>query len=147
MTGPAADEAAVRAIADELYHHLEAGDYGAAARLYSDDSLFIAPGAPPANMQAFLSDLQKSPPPLPANAVQKWTIEITEVVISGDLAYERGRYTSTLVDKVTREPLPGPQAPETLFVHIFRRQPDGGWKAWRYHPTPNVTLPRPVSGA
>jgi ketosteroid isomerase-like protein len=143
-TDPAADQAAVREVADELYRHLEAGDYAAAAQFYSEDALIIAPGATPVDKQTLFSTLARSPPPLPENGATKWAIDVKEVVVSGDLAYERGSYTATIVDKSTGDALPGvPQGPEILFVHIFKREPDGRWRAWRYHPAPNVAAAPP----
>jgi ketosteroid isomerase-like protein len=51
-----------------------------------------------------------------------------EVVIAGDLAYERGTYTLRVTDKASGLTL---QDVKNKHVHIMRRQPDGSWKTWR----------------
>lgn len=135
----AADEAAVRKVADELYGYLQSGNYDAAAELYREDALVIAPGAPAIDKQTLFASAAQADTELPPNAVAKWVVDTQEVVVSGDLAYERGTYTTEVVDKTTGEAIQGTSLnPSIIFVHIFRREADGSWKAWRYHPAPNV---------
>jgi ketosteroid isomerase-like protein len=135
----AADEAAVRKVADELYGYLQSGNYDAAAQLYRDDALVISPGAPAIDKQTLFASAAQASADLPPNAVTRWVINTQEVVVSGDMAYERGTYSTEVVDKTTGEAIQGTSLnPAIIFVHIFRREPDGSWKAWRYHPAPNV---------
>jgi ketosteroid isomerase-like protein len=144
----AADEAAVRKVADELYRHLESENWDAASQLYRDDALVIAPGSPVIDKQTLFGGLGQSESSLPPNATTKWIVDSQEVVVSGDLAYERGSYTARVVDKTTGEAVPGiAQNPEIIFVHIFKREPGGDWKAWRYHPAPNVPQSPPAAPA
>lgn len=139
LVDTAAEEAAVRKVADELYGYLQDGNYDAAAKLYRDDALLVAPGAPPVDKQTLFASAAQASTSLPPNAVTKWVVDTQEVVVSGDLAYERGTYTTEVVDKTTGEAIQGTSLnPSIIFVHIFRREPDGSWKAWRYHPAPNV---------
>lgn len=143
----ASDEVAVRQVAEELYGHLEAGNWTAAAQLYRDDALVIAPGAPPMDKSTLFAMLAQPAPALPPGTSKKWTVESEEIVVSGDLAYERGRYTERVVDDATGATVADvPKTPEMIFAHIFRRDADGTWKAWRYHPAPNVAPPAAGAG-
>ena len=55
-------------------------------------------------------------------------MDTEELEIVGDLAYERGTYTATISSKETGALL---QTVTNRHIHIFKRQPDGHWKAWR----------------
>lgn len=58
---------------------------------------------------------------------RRYTAALDEVVISGDLAVERGSY-----QQMTADPLTGkPSCERGRGIWIWRRTPDG-WKAWRF---------------
>jgi ketosteroid isomerase-like protein len=55
-----------------------------------------------------------------------------QVAASGDLAYTRGHYTMTMTDPATRKPAAGSGS----YLTVWKKQPDGGWKAVEDFVTP-----------
>jgi ketosteroid isomerase-like protein len=123
---PAADEAAIRHVLDEIVRSFNAGDYEAMFALYEDDVRIYSPGAPDmVGKAAWRSALSTG---LPQGLTLRMRFDTEEIVVGGDLGYERGTF---LLEGAPA----GSDAMAPLMaarhIHIFRRQPDGQWKGWR----------------
>jgi ketosteroid isomerase-like protein len=122
----AEDEAAIRAVLDGIATDFSAGKIEEMFSYYQDDVLVSAPGAPDIiGKQAWRESLDAS---LPKGLDMDLVFNTDELEISGDMAYERGTYAIKIVDPAT------PAQSTTIggrHIHIFKRQPDGGWKGWR----------------
>jgi ketosteroid isomerase-like protein len=117
----AADEAEIRAIIDGIARDFNVHDTSWASRYYAKDSMFLGLDKPAQNGLGELREaLAAIAAGLPPGVEPKFQMHTDEIVISGDLAYERGTYGS---------PATGPGAHR--HIHIFKRQADGHWKAWR----------------
>jgi len=117
----AADEAAIRAVFDDQLKAMAAMDAAKAASGYTDDAVFMPPGAPLIRGKA---DLQKS---LEAGLKDKpeFTVDAPkiEVAKSGDVAYEW--VTGKMAVKDTKG-----KVTETGYKSLtaWKKQADGSWK-------------------
>jgi ketosteroid isomerase-like protein len=122
----AADEAAVRRVLDEIVRTFNAGDYDAMFALYEDEVRIYPPGAPEiTGKEAWRTALATG---LPADLTLKMRFDTEELVVAGDLAYERGTYHVEAAPVGSDAMTPMMSA---RHIHIFRRQADGQWKGWR----------------
>jgi uncharacterized protein (TIGR02246 family) len=132
---PAADEAAVRAVNPAWFKAYNAGDGASVAALYADDALLSPPGVPAARGGAairefFAQDVAASK----AAGLSFAADPSTDVGISGDLAWETGRFTVNAAD--------GSTVDTGKFTTVMARR-DGGWKIIR--DTWNSDAPPPVA--
>ena len=67
-------------------------------------------------------------PPQPTAKPKRMRFDTEELVVAGDLAYERGTYHVEAAPVGSDEMVPTMSA---RHIHIFRRQADGQWKGWR----------------
>lgn len=129
----AADEREIREFLRHIEQVFDASDLAAAADIFTDDAVVSAQGAPDAVGKAAIRDVY-------ANAMAQVKLgarfNTEEIRSFGELAYERGTYTLTIADKTTGQVL---STAVNRHIHVFKRQPDGGWKTWRMmtnSPTP-----------
>ncbi len=115
---------------------LNRGDVEAWAELFSEDGVQMPPhvqanvGRPMirAWSQGFLH-------PFHAN----FALEVHEVRVSGDWAFERGRYTIALTPKAGGPPI----GDVGKYITLYQRQADGSWKVGRdIWNSDNPPLPR-----
>lgn len=120
----AVDEAAVRRTLADTEQRINRGDLGF-VDVFAKDAVIIAPSSPDivgdVAIRSMYGDLLKH-----ASMTVHFSTE--EVVVAGDLAYERGTYTLRISDKSSGKVL---QDVKNKHLHIFKRQPDGTWKTWR----------------
>ena len=122
----AADEAAIRQVLDEIVRTFNAGEYEAMFALYEDDVRIYPPGAPEmVGKEAWRTALATG---LPADLKLRMRFDTEELVVAGDLAYERGTYHVEAAPVGSDAMTPMMSA---RHIHIFRRQADGQWKGWR----------------
>jgi ketosteroid isomerase-like protein len=134
----AADEAEIRGLLDSIAGSFETGDMDKVLEVYADDVLVLGIDQPDvAGKEAWRKVLADQPSDVTIDV----RMDTDELEIAGDLAYERGTYTATITSKATGALL---QSVTNRHIHIFKRQPDGHWKAWRL--MENATSPaRPGS--
>jgi ketosteroid isomerase-like protein len=123
---PAADEAAIREVLDGIVRTFNAGDYEAMFAFYEDDVRIYSPGAPDmVGKAAWRAALETG---LPPGLTLRMGFDTEEIVIGGDLGYERGTFLleGAPVGSDAMAPLMSAR-----HIHIFRRQTDGQWKGWR----------------
>ena len=121
-----ADEAAVRRVLDEIVRTFNVGDYEAMFALYEDDVRIFPPGAPEVvGKEAWRATLATG---LPPGMTFRMRFDTEELVVAGDLAYERGSYHVEAAPAGSDAMVPAMSA---RHIHIFRRQADGAWKGWR----------------
>jgi ketosteroid isomerase-like protein len=114
----AADQAAIRAVLDRIAGDFNDGKIDSMLDHYVDDVVVLAPGVPdmhgkPAWKQALAQ--------LPQGVPMRLKFDTTEMVVDGDLGYERGTYSLEMQGATING----------RHIHIFRRQGDGSWKGWR----------------
>ena len=126
----------------ELLHRIEqifdASDLEAAASVFTDDAVISAHGAPDTIGNAAIRELYAA---AMAQVKLGARFNTEEIRVLGDSAYERGTYTLTVSDKATGQVL---STVVNRHIHVFRRQPGGGWKTWRMmtnSPTPAPATP------
>jgi ketosteroid isomerase-like protein len=134
----AADEAEIRGLLDSIAGSFKTGDMDEVLEVYADDVLVLGIDQPDvAGKEAWRKVLADQPSDVTIDV----RMDTHELEIAGDLAYERGTYTATITSKATGALL---QSVTNRHIHIFERQPDGHWKAWRL--MENATSPaRPGS--
>jgi len=116
----AADEAAIDDFDRRYLGAINDGDIETLARLTTDGHMMISGGRPPlAGKQALVDTMTRAFAAFDID--ETWDTE--ETMISGDLAYRRGRF------EVLATPKAGGTASRTTgsFVRIYRREADGGW--------------------
>jgi ketosteroid isomerase-like protein len=121
-----ADEAAIRHVLDEIVRTFNAGDYDAMFALYEDDVRVYPPGAPEIGSKTAWREALATG--LPGDLTLRMRFDTEELVVDGDLAYERGTYHVEAAPLGTNAMVPLTTA---RHIHIFRRQADGEWKGWR----------------
>jgi ketosteroid isomerase-like protein len=93
--------------------------------LYRDDVVVLPPGGPDiVGKEAWRKGIDA----LPQNVAMKMRFDTKELVVAGDIAYERGTYTIDISDKATATAV---QSITARHIHIFKREADGSWKGWR----------------
>jgi ketosteroid isomerase-like protein len=121
----AADEKAIRHVLDEISNTFNAGNYEGMFALYRDDVVISSPGQPDiVGKDAWRKGLTA----LPAGVTMKMRFDTSELLVEGDMAYERGTFSIEAKDPNTDAFVPVVTA---RHVHIFRREADGNWKGWR----------------
>ena len=136
----AADEAEIHRLLDSIAGSFKTGDMDQMLSIYADDVLVLGIDAPDVvGKEAWRKVLADQPQDVTINV----RMDTKELEIAGDLAYERGSYTADISSKATGAPI---RSVTNRHIHIFKRQPDGHWKAWRL--MENATSPaRPISGS
>ncbi len=119
-----ADVSAIRQTLHTVEERINRGDIGFAS-VFTDDAVIIGQGAPDivgiTAIRQVYADLLKQ-----ANVTLAFTT--AEIVVAGDLAYERGTYALKIADKASGRVL---SDVVNRHVHVLKRQPDGTWKTWR----------------
>jgi ketosteroid isomerase-like protein len=121
----AADEAEIHKLLDGIAGSFKTGDMEQVLAVYADDVLVLGIDQPDvAGKDAFRKVLADQPQDVTINV----RMDTKELEIAGDLAYERGTYTAEISSKATGALL---QTVTNRHIHIFKRQPNGHWQAWR----------------
>ncbi len=134
----ATDEAEIHELIDSIAGSFKTGDMDQVLSIYADDVLVLGIDQPDvAGKDAWRTVLADQPKDVTINV----HMDTKELEIAGDLAYERGTYTAEISSKATGALL---RTVTNRHIHIFKRQPDGHWKAWRL--MENATSPARPSG-
>jgi ketosteroid isomerase-like protein len=121
----AADEKAIRHVLDEITAKFDAADYEGMFAQYRDDVVVSSPGQPDIiGKDAWRAGLGA----LPKGVVMKMRFDTQELLVDGDMAYERGTFAIEAKDPKSDAMVPVAKA---RHIHIFRREADGSWKGWR----------------
>ena len=91
---------------------------------YADDAVLMSPGSPAASGKDAIRSVLKEMVGDSAFSL-KFQPARVDVAKSGDLAYTRGAYTITLTDPATKKPIND----KGSYVTVYRKAPDGSWKA------------------
>jgi uncharacterized protein (TIGR02246 family) len=129
----AADEREIREFLRHIEEVFDASDLAAATDVFTDDAVISAQGAPDAVGKAAIREVYAT---AMAQVKLGARFNTEEIRSFGELAYERGTYTLTIADKTTGQVL---STAVNRHIHVFKRQPNGGWKTWRMmtnSPTP-----------
>ena len=121
-TGQADVREALRALAQDFARNANAGDAGKlVSDFYTEDATLLPPNAPlirgTQGIRGYWQGLMDA-------GAGDATMDTIQVDVSGDLAYEIGRYSFTVPS-----PSGGRSSDQGKYLAVFRRQPDGGWKA------------------
>ena len=135
----AADEAEIHKMLDSIAASFKTGNMDQVLAIYADDVLVLGIDQPDvAGKEAWRKVLADQPKDVTIDV----RMDTKELEIAGDLAYERGTYTAQISSKATGALV---QTVTNRHVHIFKRQPDGHWKAWRL--MENATSPTRPAGS
>lgn len=127
---PLADVSALNELRDRELQAIMAGDVEALLSWRTLDVVSMPPGAAPVRGREAVEDFFVG---MFAQVRIRETATSEEVVIDGDLAYDRGTFTGTA------EPLAGgePRLLDGKYVWIARRDADGAWRyavqMWSYN--------------
>jgi ketosteroid isomerase-like protein len=117
-----ADVAAIHKLDEEFGRLAVKGDFAALVPMfYTPDAAFLPPNAPTARGHAAIEAVFRTLPPL-----SKFELRSDDIAGQGDLAYSCGTYALTM-----NPPANAPLQDHGKFIVVYRRQPDGGWKATR----------------
>jgi len=123
----------IEAAAIGIWQAVARGDSAAILAEYADDALILGSGAPvvqgkPA-VAAFLQGL------FGGNTLRDVKGNVTDILISGDLAVETGTYAMTIIPKNGNA-----VADKGKYIHVWKKSGDGLWKVVRYAPTSDIPL-------
>ncbi len=123
-TDPAAARQAIETANAGLIAALEKGDSTAATGYYADNAMVMPQGM---NAESGRAGVQRSfGGMLSTMAIKNMKLNVSDVVASGDLAVETGRYAWTMVPKTGQ-----PMTDSGKYVVAWKRQPDSTWKIYR----------------
>jgi len=91
---------------------------------YADDAILISPGAPAAQGKEAIRSLLNQMLADPALSL-RFQAQNVAVSRSGDMAYTEGSYTLSATDPSTKKPIND----KGSYVTVYKKQPDGSWKA------------------
>jgi len=123
-TNTSADKAAIDRLREVHVAALNAGDAKGWAACFANDGVQMPPN--------FETNAGKA-------AIEGWSkgflglfscrfkLSVDEVQVTGDWAFERGRYDITLTPRAGGEPM----GDNGKYITIYQRQADGGWKIAR----------------
>ena len=140
-TVPAAEtcspEPAVTRAFEGLVRARSARDTDAVMSFFAKDALLSHPGSPDAGFDALREIFHKnySNPDLAG----RYSVDIEEVQVSGDLAFVRAIWTADLEQKSTGRKVRA----RDKDLEIWRCQPDGSWKLYRGLSFPIQDPPQP----
>jgi len=118
-----ADRATIRSLEDSFAMLAAKGSFTALVDLYyTDDAILLAPNAPAAVGHAAIEAALRMFPPIASFSLKSHDIEG-----EGDLAVSYGSYALSM----NVPGAPGPVNDEGKSLVVYKRQPSGGWKAWR----------------
>ena len=120
-----ADKAAIRARLDSVTAAHNAADAEAWANTATEDAVLMVDGGPSISGRAALLEWIKGF--YAANKVSDMKAEPVEIEIAGDWAYSRDHFSATLTPTAGGTPL----RMDGKEIAIWRRQPDGAWRASR----------------
>jgi len=121
----------IEAAAIEIWQAVARGDSAAILAHYADDALILGSGAPmlqgkPA-VAAFLQGL------FGGNTLRDVKGNVTDIMISGDLAVETGTYAMTIIPKNGNT-----VADKGKYIHVWKKSVGGSWKVVRYAQTTDI---------
>jgi uncharacterized protein (TIGR02246 family) len=135
------DEKAVRDLLTQIQQTFNSGNLDDFMPAFADDAIIAAQGIPDIVGNAAIRALYEG-------ALAQANIQVhfntQEIKVVGDLAYERGTYTIEMKDKTSGARI---AEVENRHIHIFQRQPDGGWKTWRMMTNSAAAPPPPANPA
>jgi uncharacterized protein (TIGR02246 family) len=139
----AADKSAIRAVETASIKAYDAGDAAALAALYAEDAVLNAPGAPAARGRAAISEYYvKDAAAFAAAGLTEAIGPMSDVGVSGDLAWQWGTYTIT--DKSDAVVDAG------KYLMVFQRK-DGKWMiirdTWNSDAAPSEPAAAPSASA
>jgi len=136
--GSPEDVAHIRAFLTHVEQVFDEGDLDAAVAVFTDDAMVLSQGSRDAvgkdEIRAIYADALAS-----ANLRVRFHTE--EIELRGDIAYERGTYDLSVMDKPTGRLL---AMATSRHVHVLKRQKSGDWKTWRMF-TNSSDAPAPVN--
>ena len=121
-----ADQAVIRTLGEQAVATLNTNDAAALAAFVTDDAVWMPPNEPAVSGKEAFESLYRA-------WFDQFICEVTshpveEIVVAGDWAFARGRYTLMLTPKAGGEPMQD----SGKFIDIYQRQPDGSWKYARH---------------
>ena len=120
----AAEQAKLRDVEAAWNKEATAKDVDKAAGHYTDDAVLMLSGAPAFKGKDAIHGAWKGMLEDP-NLKIAFSADQIEISQDGDLATTRGSYTLTSTDPKTKKPVDD----KGSYMTVYRKQPDGGWKA------------------
>lgn len=130
-SGQAEARRQIETAALEIWQAVARGDSAAILAHYADDARILGAGAPmlegkPA-IAAFLQGL------FAGNTLRDVKGNVTDIMISGDLAVETGTYAITIIPKNANA-----VADKGKYIHVWKKSAGGSWQVVRYAPTSDI---------
>ena len=130
---------AIKADEAKWNQQVKAKDTEGLAGHYADDAYFIGPGAPPSDGSTAIRQFYANALTDPAIDVEIGSDRI-DVAASGDMAYSRGHFTEKYTDKKTGKVM----TDKGLYLSVYKKQDDGGWKMVEDFATADPDSVKPV---
>lgn len=125
---------AVNAQWEEAYR---SGDLAAQSALYTEDGTLMPPGMETVQGRAAVQQVFEG---ARQAGVTAFDLETVEVEVSGDYAYEVGKYTAYAQPEGAAEPV---AVDNGKFIVVWKKQADGSWKLHR--DIYNSSVPAPAA--
>ncbi len=116
--------AAASAVEQEILAAFQAKDAAKLTSYYAPDAVLATPGRPALKGNEAIAKANAEDLADP-NFKLSFANEKTEVAASGDLAYTIGNFDVTYTNPETKQPESGSGS----YMTVFKKQPDGSWKA------------------
>lgn len=117
------DVAAIVNVAKDFSHAYDAGDVEHMLEFYSPDIIYMAQGMPNHEGREVLKEIYQQ---LFSNYRGRVDVQIEEVKILGDMAFDRARFTSTLTPKAGGDVV----VTKGRLLEVLRKE-NGKWKSLR----------------
>ncbi len=121
----------IRATLEKWTKDFNAGDSSDVCALFAPDLISSYQGLPEGDYHSLCAQLLKS-----LNDPVKtydYSLQIKEILVCGDLAVARLGWLL----RVTQKSVPGENFVDETSLDIFKRQPDGSWKIFRFNAYPS----------
>jgi len=119
----AAERAKIRDLEANWVKEAAANDLDRIAAHYTDDAIFMGPGAPAAKGKDAIRAAWKGM--LATASKVSFAADLVDVSQSGDMASTKGSYTMTVTNPKTKKAVED----KGSYVTVYKKQTDGSWKA------------------
>ena len=121
------DQQEIRKVIDGFIRAYNAGDVGGLMKAYSDDIVDMSEGEPTVQGAQVRKDTEARLRDTFAKFTASLTVQVDEIEVMGDRAFDRGVLRVELRPKGTGEAV----IVERRFLEIWRREADGEWRVAR----------------
>jgi uncharacterized protein (TIGR02246 family) len=138
QSNAAPDPKPINDVRDRYLMAFNSGDAAGVAALYTDDGITLPEFHPPVQGKAAIQQyLQQNF----AQTTQRLTLTSPDTKINGNIAYETGSYSITVMPKTAGAK---PMSDSGKYLVVLLKQSDGSWKLYSDMDSTNAPMQQPV---